>query len=175
MPAHQGVACLPAVSLAQFCVAAALPDVDLHFWDAPDDIVGATMDLLFERDRVYLHKANGSFGAIPLSVSGEDSCCLHPSRQHLRGGAAHTAVRGGACALWRCMCCNASVDAAARCLVCHTPTTHSAVLCYCGQHINTNSLSAQAAAPSTASPNGCCLPSPPPPAPAPPCLPLRRP
>jgi hypothetical protein len=31
------------------------------------------MDLLFERDRVYLHKANGSFGAIPLSVSGGHS------------------------------------------------------------------------------------------------------
>jgi hypothetical protein len=45
--------------------------VDLHFWDSPDDILGADMDLLFERDRVYLHKATGSFGAIPLSVSGE--------------------------------------------------------------------------------------------------------
>lgn len=45
-------------------------DVDLHFWDAPDDIHGARMDLLFERDRVYLHKATGHFGAIPLSVSG---------------------------------------------------------------------------------------------------------
>ncbi|WIA09845.1 hypothetical protein OEZ85_010059 [Tetradesmus obliquus] len=46
-------------------------DVDLHFWDSPDDITGAAMDLLFERDRVYLHKATGSFGAIPLSVSGD--------------------------------------------------------------------------------------------------------
>jgi hypothetical protein len=45
--------------------------VELHFWDSPDDIQGASMDLLFERDRVYLHKATGSFGAIPLSVSGE--------------------------------------------------------------------------------------------------------
>lgn len=45
--------------------------MDLHFWDSPDDITGAAMDLLFERDRVYLHKATGSFGAIPLSVSGE--------------------------------------------------------------------------------------------------------
>ncbi|KAF6250262.1 hypothetical protein COO60DRAFT_1706191, partial [Scenedesmus sp. NREL 46B-D3] len=45
--------------------------VDLHFWDSPDDIQGASMDLLFERDRVYLHKATGSFGAIPLSVSGD--------------------------------------------------------------------------------------------------------
>lgn len=29
------------------------------------------MDLLFERDRVYLHKAHGHYGAVPLSVSGE--------------------------------------------------------------------------------------------------------
>lgn len=47
-----------------------LPDVDLHFWDSPDDVLGAHMDLIFERDRVYLHKATGSFGAIPLRVSG---------------------------------------------------------------------------------------------------------
>lgn len=53
--------------LLMLCVPA---DVDLHFWDAPDDILGAHMDLLFERDRVYLHKATGTFGAIPLSVSG---------------------------------------------------------------------------------------------------------
>eukprot|EP00775_Hariotina_reticulata_P008364 gene8364-8548_t len=45
--------------------------VDLHFWDAPDDILAADMDLLFERDRVYLHKATGAFGSIPLSVSGD--------------------------------------------------------------------------------------------------------
>lgn len=47
-----------------------LPDVDLHFWDSPDDLLGAHMDLLFERDRVYLHKAHGHYGAVPLSVSG---------------------------------------------------------------------------------------------------------
>ena len=48
-----------------------LPGVDLHFWDAPDDILGADMDLLFEKDRVYLHNATGHFGALPLSVSGQ--------------------------------------------------------------------------------------------------------
>lgn len=62
--AHQPVAS------AAVCTA---PDVDLHFWDAPDDVLAASMDLIFERDRVYLHKATGSFGAIPLSVSGGDS------------------------------------------------------------------------------------------------------
>ncbi len=31
--------------------------VSLHFWDAPDDIHDADMDLVFERDRVYLHGA----------------------------------------------------------------------------------------------------------------------
>jgi hypothetical protein len=60
------------------CPALSPADVDLHFWDSPDDIQGASMDLLFERDRVYLHKATGSFGAIPLSVSGE--------AEHWRGG-----------------------------------------------------------------------------------------
>jgi hypothetical protein len=51
-------------------------DVDLHFWDAPDDVLGADMDLLFERDRVYLHKATGHFGAVPLSVSGARRGCM---------------------------------------------------------------------------------------------------
>lgn len=34
----------------------------LHFWDAPDDILGADMDLVFERDRMYLHGAHVSVG-----------------------------------------------------------------------------------------------------------------
>jgi hypothetical protein len=59
------------LSCQLLCAALWPADVDLHFWDSPDDIQGASMDLLFERDRVYLHKATGSFGAIPLSVSGE--------------------------------------------------------------------------------------------------------
>lgn len=50
-----------------FCPAA---DVDLHFWDATDELLGCQMDLLFERDRVYFHKAHGHFGAVPLNVSG---------------------------------------------------------------------------------------------------------
>jgi hypothetical protein len=57
-------------------------DVDLHFWDATDDLLGCQMDLLFERDRVYLHKANGHFGAVPLSVSGALQAWL---RKHGRG------------------------------------------------------------------------------------------
>src|SRR5689334_14264813 len=44
---------------------------DFHFWDAPDDITGASMDLVFERDRLYLHQAKGYFGAVPLNVSGD--------------------------------------------------------------------------------------------------------
>ncbi len=49
----------------------ACADVALHFWDAPDDILGADMELVFERDRVYLHGARGWFGAVPLSVTGD--------------------------------------------------------------------------------------------------------
>lgn len=49
-------------------------DIDLHFWDAPDELLGCAMDLLFERDRVYLHKAHGHYGAVPLSVSGGCAC-----------------------------------------------------------------------------------------------------
>jgi hypothetical protein len=29
------------------------------------------MELVFERDRVYLHGARGWFGAVPLSVTGD--------------------------------------------------------------------------------------------------------
>eukprot|EP00798_Chlamydomonas_sp_ICE-L_P004358 gene4358-14478_t len=46
-------------------------DVDLHFWDSPDDITKANMDLIFERDRMYLHGAQGYFGAAPLRLTGD--------------------------------------------------------------------------------------------------------
>lgn len=50
--------------------------MDLHFWDAPDDILGANMDLVFEGDRVYLHNARGHFGGVPLRV-GAAELLLH--------------------------------------------------------------------------------------------------
>lgn len=46
-------------------------DASLHFWDAPDDIVGADSRLVFERGRLYLHGTSASFGAIPLQASGD--------------------------------------------------------------------------------------------------------
>lgn len=45
-------------------------DASFHFWDATDDITGASLDLLFERDRLYLHNAAGSFGAVPMTLTG---------------------------------------------------------------------------------------------------------
>ncbi len=44
--------------------------LDLHFWDAPDDLHAVRVDLLFERTRVYLHNARGYYGAAPLTVTG---------------------------------------------------------------------------------------------------------
>lgn len=44
---------------------------DFHFWDAPDDISGARLELVLERDRLYLHHARGFYGAVPLTVSGD--------------------------------------------------------------------------------------------------------
>lgn len=44
---------------------------NFHFWDATDDISGANLDLLFERDRLYLHNTSGSFGAVPMTLTGE--------------------------------------------------------------------------------------------------------
>ena len=42
-----------------------------HFWDATDDFSETQMDLLFEGHRLYLHGANGKFGAVPLSITGK--------------------------------------------------------------------------------------------------------
>ena len=40
----------------------------MHFWDSPDDINGADMELVFERDRMYLHGAQVR-PAVPLYCS----------------------------------------------------------------------------------------------------------
>lgn len=49
----------------------AVRNADFHFWDSSDEIIDSTMDLIFEGDRVYLHKAKGSFGAVPMKVTGD--------------------------------------------------------------------------------------------------------
>ena len=49
----------------------AVHHADFHFWDSSDEIIDATMDLIFEGDRVYLHKAKGSYGAVPMKVTGD--------------------------------------------------------------------------------------------------------
>lgn len=45
-------------------------DGAFHFWDATDDFSKTNMDLLFEGDRLYLHKATGYFGAVPMAITG---------------------------------------------------------------------------------------------------------
>ena len=55
---------------------------DFHFWDATDDIRGADMGLVFERDRLYLHNTTGNFGAVPMSVTGDLG--LDPDLGHYR-------------------------------------------------------------------------------------------
>lgn len=47
--------------------------LQLHFWDAPDDLTDTNVDLLFEGDRMYLHGAKGYFGAAPIIVTGVSS------------------------------------------------------------------------------------------------------
>ena len=49
----------------------AVRNADFHFWDSSDEIIDSTMDLIFEGDRVYLHKAKGSYGAVPMKVTGD--------------------------------------------------------------------------------------------------------
>ena len=46
-------------------------DADFHFWDATDDIMDASLDLLFERTRLYLHNTKGRFGSVPMSLTGK--------------------------------------------------------------------------------------------------------
>ena len=54
-------------------------DGAFHFWDATDDFSATNMDLLFETDRLYLHKATGFFGAVPMSITGagHSLCCIN--------------------------------------------------------------------------------------------------
>ena len=47
------------------------PGAALHFWDSPDDISGADMDLVLERGRMYLLGAGGWFGGVPLALTGD--------------------------------------------------------------------------------------------------------
>ena len=45
-------------------------DLAFHFFDASDDFSATKLDLLFEGDRLYLHGAQGFFGAVPLNLTG---------------------------------------------------------------------------------------------------------
>lgn len=49
----------------------------LHFWDAPDDLRAADMDLVLEGGRMYLHGARGCFGSVPLQVHGPHCMCAY--------------------------------------------------------------------------------------------------
>jgi hypothetical protein len=57
--------------------------LEFHFWDSPDSLSGASMDLLFEGDRLYLHNASGYFGGVPLTLTGDldlnPEVRLHPA------------------------------------------------------------------------------------------------
>lgn len=46
-------------------------DLSFHFWDATDDVIDSRMDLIFEGSRLYIHGAQGRYGAIPLIVTGD--------------------------------------------------------------------------------------------------------
>ena len=56
-----------------------------HFFDAPDDFSDTRLDLLFEGDRLYLHGAQGLYGAVPVTVNGarllSPSCMFQESPQ----------------------------------------------------------------------------------------------
>ena len=60
----------------------AVRGANFHFWDATDDILDADLDLLFEKDRLYLHKAKGKFGAVPMTLTGDLD--LDPLTGHYR-------------------------------------------------------------------------------------------
>jgi len=63
--------CLPPVSCGLCSPCSPARGAHFHFWDATDDISGAHLDLLFERDQLYLHNARGAFGAVPMTLTGE--------------------------------------------------------------------------------------------------------
>ena len=48
-----------------------------HFFDASDDFSATKLDLLFEGDRLYLHGAQGFFGAVPLNLTGGSQLSLN--------------------------------------------------------------------------------------------------
>ena len=49
----------------------AVRGANFHFWDATDDIMDADLDLLFESDRLYLHRAKGRFGSVGMTLTGD--------------------------------------------------------------------------------------------------------
>lgn len=69
-------------------------NLGFHFVDATDDVSDTKLDLLFEGDRLYLHGAQGFFGAVPLSLTGASS--LRTLKGHFY---VHCAIKKGCCAL----------------------------------------------------------------------------
>jgi hypothetical protein len=70
LPLGAGLAASLASPLPDMTLLCPCRGADFHFWDATDDITDADLDLLFERDRLYLHNARGSFGAVPMTLTG---------------------------------------------------------------------------------------------------------
>lgn len=51
-----------------------------HFWDAPDVVRDADLDLVFEGRRLYLHGARALFGAVPIVAAGDVDLVPHTGR-----------------------------------------------------------------------------------------------
>ena len=45
--------------------------LDFHFWDAVDDLSRTDIDMVFDKQRLYMHNASGMFGSVPVTLSGE--------------------------------------------------------------------------------------------------------
>ena len=45
--------------------------LDFHFWGSPDDCESVDVDLVLENDTLYVHRADGRYGAAPLRVAGD--------------------------------------------------------------------------------------------------------
>ena len=58
-------------SFPEFYGRVAVRGANFHFWDATDDIMDADLDLLFEGDRLYLHRAKGRFGDVKMTLTGD--------------------------------------------------------------------------------------------------------
>ena len=54
-------------------------DLAFHFWEATDDFSKTDIDLLFEGHRLYLHGAEGYFGAVPMNLTGMVSLIIRGS------------------------------------------------------------------------------------------------